>query len=43
MLHGKGKVLEEANLNKNLVNMTYAVRGLVPTTAESIQQELKAG
>ena len=42
-LHGQDKVLEEKNLRQSLVDMQYAVRGLVPTTAERIQQELSAG
>eukprot|EP00802_Teleaulax_amphioxeia_P004327 Tamp_04331.p1 GENE.Tamp_04331~~Tamp_04331.p1 ORF type:complete len:794 (-),score=155.13 Tamp_04331:646-3027(-) len=42
-LFGQGKVLEESNLRKSLVEMEYAVRGLVPTTAERIQAELASG
>ena len=42
-LYGSDKVLEESNLRRSLVDMEYAVRGLVPTTAERIQQELKSG
>jgi len=39
-LYGVEKVLQEGNLRKSLVDMQYAVRGLVPTTAERIQMEL---
>ena len=42
-LHGADKVLQEGTLRRALVEMQYAVRGLVPATAERIQKELAAG
>jgi len=42
-LDGEGKVMVLQNINQSLVNMQYAVRGLVPLTAERIQGEINAG
>uniref|UniRef100_A0A6T8PJA8 Calmodulin n=1 Tax=Hemiselmis andersenii TaxID=464988 RepID=A0A6T8PJA8_HEMAN len=43
LLSGSDKVLTTQNINKSLVDMQYAVRGLVPITAERIQQEINQG
>ncbi|EKX38132.1 hypothetical protein GUITHDRAFT_77426 [Guillardia theta CCMP2712] len=42
-LQSSGKVLTKKNINQNLVEMQYAVRGLVPITAERIQKEILNG
>ena len=43
VLQFEGKVLTPHNINPLLSEMQYAVRGLVPITAEKIQQEIASG
>lgn len=43
VLQYEGKVLTPQNINPLLSEMQYAVRGLVPITAEKIQQEIASG